>query len=79
MTRLLQTQTDAMAAQAKAVAVQSLPALPCFTGEGSDIANDEFEKWLERFRGRAKFVGWSEGEQLYHLKLLLNKTALDVF
>ena len=34
MTHLLQAQADAMAAQAKAAAVQHLPALPCFTGEG---------------------------------------------
>ena len=46
----LQAQTEAMVAQAKAIAVQSLPALPCFTGEGSDITDDEFEKWLELFR-----------------------------
>lgn len=48
---------DAMVAQAKAIAVQSLTALPCFTGEGSDITDDEFEKWLEQFRKQAKFVG----------------------
>ena len=42
MARLLQAQTDAMAAQAKAVAVQNLPSLPCFTGEGSDVMDDGY-------------------------------------
>ena len=79
MARLLQAQTDAMAAQAKAAAVQSLPPLPRFTGEGTDISDDGFDKWLERFRERAKFADWSESDQLYQLKLLLDKTALDVF
>ena len=59
-----------MAAQAKAV------ALPRFMGEGPDIINDEFE---EQFHEQAQFAAWSESEQLYHLKLLLDKTALDVF
>ena len=79
VTRLLQAQTDAIAAQAKATAVQSLPALPHFTGEGTDVADDGFDKWIERFRERAKFAGWSESDQLYHFKLLLDKTALDVY
>ena len=79
MTRLLQAQADAMAAQAKAVAVQHLPALPCFTGEGEDATDDGFDKWLERFQERAKYAGWSESDQLYHLKLCLDKTALDVY
>ena len=79
MTCLLQAQADAMAAQAKAVALQSLPPLPCFTGEGPDLSDDGFDRWMERFRERAEFAGWSESDQLYHLKLLLDKTALDVF
>ena len=79
MTCLLQAQADAMAAQAKAVVLQSLPPLPCFTGKGPDISDDGFDRWMERFRERAKFDGWSESDQLYHLKLLLDKTALDIF
>ena len=50
MARLLQAQTDAMAAQAKAVAMQNLPSLPCFTGEGSDAMGDGYDKWVQRFR-----------------------------
>ena len=79
MTRLLQAQADVMADQAKAATVQHLPALPCFTGEGDDVTDDGFDKWLKRFQERAKFAGWSESDQLYHLKLHLDKTALDVF
>lgn len=32
-TQLLKVQMDAMTAQAKAVAVQNLPSLACYTGE----------------------------------------------
>jgi hypothetical protein len=44
MAGLLQAQTDAMAAQAKAVAVQNLPPLPCYTGENSDVVDDGYDK-----------------------------------
>lgn len=78
-TRLLKAQTDVIAAQAKAVAVQNLPSLTRYTGEGGDATNDGFDRWLECFRERATFAGWSAEEQLYQLKLHLDKTALDVF
>ena len=48
-TQLLKAQTDVIAAQAKAVAVQNLPSLTCYTGEGGDATNDGFDRWLERF------------------------------
>ncbi len=35
VTKLLKVQTDVMAAQAHAVAVQNLPGLPYYTGEGT--------------------------------------------
>ena len=76
---LLQAQTDTMAAQAKAVAVQGLPPLPRFTCEGPYLSHDGFDRWMERFCERANFAGWSESDQLYHLKRLLDKTALEVF
>ena len=80
VTRLLYTQTEVMTAQAKAVAVQQLPALPPFTGEGRDIQDDHFDRWIQRFRERASFAGWTESDQLYQLKLHLDKTDLeDVF
>ena len=79
VTRLLKAQADAMAAQAKAVAVQHLPAFACYTGEGSDIVDDGFDRWVERFHERAKFASWSAEDQFFQLKLHLDKTALEVF
>ena len=79
MARLLQAQTDAMTAQAKAAAVQNLPSLPCYTGEGTDVVDDGYDKWIQRFRERAIFASWSPEDQLYQLKLHLDKTAMDVF
>ncbi len=77
--QLLKAQTEVMTAQVKAAAVQSLPSLTHYTGEGSDATDDEFDRWVERFRERAKFADWTEAEQLYQLKLHLDKLALDVF
>ena len=79
MARLLQAQTDAMAAQAKAVAVQNLPSLSCYAGEGSDVVDDGYDKWVQKFRERAKFASWSAEDQLYQFKLHLDKTAMAVF
>ena len=78
LNKLVQAQTDVMAAQARAVAVQNLPGIGYFTGEGGDTA-DRFDRWIERFHERAKFAGWSREEQLYQLKLHLDKSALEVF
>ena len=79
--RLIQAQTEAMAAQAKAAATSSshLPPLPYFTGEGVTSHEDSFEHWVEKFKDRAQFAGWSSAEQLYQLKSHLDKTALEVF
>ena len=79
MTRFLQAQAEAMTAQAKAVALQGLPSLPPFTGEGNDAIEDGFDKWIRKFRERAKVAGWSVADQLYQLELHLDKTAIDVF
>lgn len=46
VTRPLKAQADVMAAQAKAVAVQNLPSLSCYTGEGSDAIDDGFDRWM---------------------------------
>ena len=75
MAWLLKVQTDAMA---KAAAVQNLPPLPCFTGEGDDLVEDGYDKWVEKFRERARFANWSLDDQLSQLKLHLDKTARDV-
>ena len=50
VTRLIQAQTKAMTAQAKAVALHHLPTLPCFTGEGTETPEGGFERWIERFQ-----------------------------
>ena len=78
--QLLKAHTDVMMAQVKAAAVQSLPSLSHYSGEGSDITDNEFDRWVERFHERAKFAHWTEEEeeQLYQLKLHLDKSVLDV-
>jgi len=77
--QLLKVQTDLMTAQARAVTMQSLPRLPYFTGEIAGVTGDGFDHWLERFRDRAEFAGWTSEESLYQFKVHLDKTALDVF
>ena len=79
MTKLLQAQVDAMAAQARASAVQNLPAIPCYTGEEKDVMDDGFERWIERFEERGKIACWTPEQQLYQLKLHLDGTAREVF
>jgi hypothetical protein len=77
---LLKVQADVMAAQAKPVAVQNLPALSCYTGEDGDATDNGLDRWLKSYRERATFTNWSEEDQLHQLKLHLeDKTALDVF
>ena len=78
-TQLLKAQTDVLATQARAVSVQILPGLSCYTGEGVDATDGGFDNWLERFRERAVFAGWSSEEKHYQLKAHFNKTALNVF
>ena len=68
-----------MAAQIKATALHNLPRLPKYTGEDGDTVNGGFDRWIKSFRGRAKFADWPASDQLYQLKLHLDKTALDVF
>ena len=48
-------------------------------GEGKDAIDDSFDRWIERFRERAKRAGWDKEHQIYQLKLHLEKTAADVF
>ena len=48
MTKLLQAQTQAMAAQALATAVHHLPSLPLYTGEKEQAQYEGFDRWLER-------------------------------
>ena len=81
MTKLLQAQTEMISAQAHAVAVQSLPPLPHFTGQDVDSTTDEdsFDRWLEQFEERGRLAGWTSEQQLCQLKAHLEKTALHVF
>ena len=78
MTKLLQAQADAMAAQARASVVQNLPAILCFTGEEKDVMEDGFERWIERFEERVQVAGWGSEQKLYQLKLHLEGTAREV-
>lgn len=79
MTRLLQAQTEALEAQARAATTQHLPPLKPFSGEGKIMEEDSFERWVEQFEERANLIGWNEAQQLHQLKLLLEKTASKVF
>ena len=52
---------EAPAVQAQAATVQNLPPLKVLTGEGKQINEDNFKKWLDTFEERAKLTGWSHG------------------
>ncbi len=62
-----------------AAIIQHLPPLPRFTGEGQDTVDDNFGKWAELFKERAKFSGWGPDDQLYYLKTHLEKSALEAY
>ena len=79
MTELLKAQRKAMEAQVQATAVQHLPRLCPYSGEKEQDEDDGFERWLELFKERAKLAGWSSEQRLYQLKLLLVKNAGQVF
>ena len=36
-------------------------------------------KWVEQFKERTKFAGWGPEDQLYHLKIHLDKITLEIF
>lgn len=69
MTRLLEAHTDAIAAQTQATAAQHLPPLKAFTGEGKQVEEDGFERWIEQLEERAKVAGWSAEQKLHQIKL----------
>lgn len=75
--KLLQAQTQAMAAQALATAVHHLLPLPLrvYTGEKEQAEDEGFDCWLERFEERSALAGWTSEQKLHQLKLLLDKTA----
>ena len=79
MAKFIQAQTDMMAAQTKAMAAQSLPPLVHFSGEGSLIGEESFDRWLEHFEERAAVAGWSVDQKKYRFKMHLDKTAFQTF
>ena len=51
---------DMMAAQTRAMAAQNLFPLVQFSGEGSLVGDESFDRWLEHFEDLAAVAGWSE-------------------
>ncbi len=78
LTQLVQTQTDMVRAQTRAMSAQSLPPIT-HDGENRQSYEDSFDKWIEQFEERCKLVGWSEEHQRYHLKMSLDKTAFQTY
>ena len=56
---------------------QSLPPLAHFTGEGSLVGEESFDRWHEQFEERSVVAGWSEEQKKYQLKMHLDKTAFQ--
>ena len=77
--KFIQAQTKMMQAQANAVAVQSFPPLPMFTGEDIDSDEKRFDKWLERFEERASLADWTDEQRFHQFKFHLSQSALHVF
>jgi hypothetical protein len=67
------------AAQVNAMAVQSFPPLPMFTGEDIDSDEKRFDKWLERFKEQASLACWTDEQRFHQFKFHLDKSALHVF
>lgn len=68
-----------MAAQSRAVATQHLPRLPVYTGEGRQITEDGFDRWVEKLKERSRICDWTPEQKLYQMKLHLDKIAAEVF
>ena len=75
----LESQAKLLAAQANALAIQSSPPLPSFTGEDVEVEENGFGRWLDRFEERATLLAWSDQQRVYQLRSHLTKTALQVF
>ena len=69
---------EAMAAQTQTVAFQNLPSLPVYTGEDRRV-DDGFDHWVEKLKERSKLCKWTLEQELYQLKIHLDKTAAEVF
>ena len=79
VTDLIRAQTRAMIAQAQVASLQSLPPLPCYSGEGNQGDDEGIDRWLEQFEERACLAGWADETKLCQLKLHLEKTAAQAF
>ena len=79
MAQLMQAQTNMLTAHAQAVAMQSLPVIPAFTGEDPQGDEDNFERWLELLAERGRLAQWSKEQHLCQLRAHLTKTAQQIF
>jgi len=75
----LKAHTEANCSSLSGCSAQHLLLPKAYTGEGKQIEEDRFDRWLEQFEERAKIAGWSVAQRLNQLKMLLEKTALRVF
>ena len=64
-----------IAVQVQAMAAQSVPPLPKFSGEDINTEEGSVDRWIERIEERAKATGWNEEQKLFQLKAHLEKTA----
>ena len=55
----LESQSKLLGAQTNALAIQSVPPLICFSGEGMDDEDNSLSSWLDRLEERASLLGWS--------------------
>ncbi len=75
VTRLLEAQRLMMAVQVQAMAAQSVPPLPRFSGEDINTEEGSIDRWIEQFEERAKVTGWDEQQKLFQLKAHLDTTT----
>ena len=73
--RLMEAQRLMIAVQVQAMAAQSVPPLPKFSGEDINTEEGSVDRWIERIEERAKATGWNEEQKLFQLKAHLEKTA----
>ena len=73
--KLFETQSQLLAAQ-----MQAATLLPLVSFDGQCDSNEmEFERWLERFKERARLAKWTEETKLCQLKLHLSKVVDQTF
>jgi len=75
--KILQAQTEAIAAQVRAAAVQHLPQLPVYTGEGREIADDGFDRWVEILKKCSHICSWTPEKTAAEVFRMLPETERD--